>query len=84
MDPTEVALLPQPFAQYIALQLSCSFAGHPVAGLAWAITTVVESVLFAMVVVRSRKKDQPEPLSLSTRFDLMGFLARDSSIYYAM
>lgn len=84
INPAQSDFLLQPFVQNVVLQPPCSFAAQPVAGLAWAITMVVESVLFAMVLVKSRKKDQPEPLSLPTRFDLLGVLARDSKIYYAM
>lgn len=84
MDPTEFTQLPQPFVQFIYARTSCSGGAQPVAGIAWIITMVVESILFAMVLVKSRKKDRQEPLSFSTRFDLMGVLARDSKIYYVM
>lgn len=66
--------------------LSCLYGSQPIAGIAWATTMVIESVLFTMVLVKSREKGHANLIShtSSARFDLYTFLARDSSIYYGM
>lgn len=84
MDEFGQPLEYEPFVATSSLVTSCSSSAQPVAGLAWALTLAVESILFVMVLVKLRRKCFLNRRSSSTQGDLLDVLARDSSVYYGM
>lgn len=84
---TYQAFLPFKFTEGLFEGVSCAVSSLPMSAITWASTMTVDSILFALVLMKTRKKDEtglPSYLPDSSRCNLTSVIAKDSSVYFGM